>query len=150
MKAAVGLIDQSRVGRQECQGKSILLFFVLLCCFPKSRDFFLCKHEQITNCSPLFSPSHHLSNSSDCQSLSPKTQDGIDISMSDVKRSTTPPRSTHASYHPGGYGVSRGLQRARRPFLVKNALTGGAIMGFAVGVYWYSISKVSKNDLNVR
>lgn len=61
-------------------------------------------------------------------------------------RSTVSPRSTHASYHPGGYGVSEGLKRARRPFLVKNALTGGAIMAFCTGVYFYSISKVKQDD----
>lgn len=59
-----------------------------------------------------------------------------------VARSTVPPRSTHETYHPGGYGVSEGLKRARKPFLVRNAATGGAIAAFAVGVYYYSISKV--------
>lgn len=62
--------------------------------------------------------------------------------MANRKPSTVPPTSTHESYHPGGYGVSQGLQRARRPFFVKNIITGGAIMSFAVGVYWYSIAKV--------
>ncbi|PWN89270.1 hypothetical protein FA10DRAFT_231820 [Acaromyces ingoldii] len=63
-------------------------------------------------------------------------------------RSVVPPRSTHASYHPGGYGVSEGLKRARRPFAVRNAVTGSAIMAFAVGVYWYSISKVKQDDFS--
>ena len=59
-------------------------------------------------------------------------------------RSTIPPGiSTHSSYHPKGYGVSEGLKRARRPFAVRNAITGSAILGFCTAVYFYSISKVS-------
>lgn len=57
-------------------------------------------------------------------------------------RSTVPPRSTHATYHPGGYGVSEGLKRARKPYRVKNLVTGSLIVGFATSVYFYSISKV--------
>ncbi|KAK0556171.1 hypothetical protein OC844_005928 [Tilletia horrida] len=68
--------------------------------------------------------------------------------MSQVQRSTTPPRSTHASYHPGGYGVSEGLRRARRPYFWKNAVTGGLILSFATGVYYYSISKVKQDDFS--
>ncbi|KAL9936346.1 hypothetical protein V8E36_004414 [Tilletia maclaganii] len=64
--------------------------------------------------------------------------------MSQVQSSSTPPRSTHASYHPDGYGVSEGLKRARRPYFWKNAITGGAILAFATGVYYYSISKVKQ------
>lgn len=65
------------------------------------------------------------------------------LAMSTPQRSVVPPTSTHQSYHPGGYGVSEGLKRARRPFIVRNIVTGGAIAAFAVSVYWYSISKVS-------
>ncbi|CAD6924709.1 unnamed protein product [Tilletia controversa] len=68
--------------------------------------------------------------------------------MSQAQQSTTPPRSTHASYHPGGYGVSEGLKRARRPYFWKNAATGGAILGFATAVYYYSISKVKQDDFS--
>lgn len=50
--------------------------------------------------------------------------------------------STHASYHPGGYGVSEGLKRARRPYLVRNIATGSVIAAFATSVYLYSINKV--------
>ncbi|EPQ30583.1 uncharacterized protein PFL1_02107 [Pseudozyma flocculosa PF-1] len=67
---------------------------------------------------------------------------------SNATRSTVPPRSTHATYHPKGYGVSEGLKRARRPYLVKNIVTGSLIMGFAVGVYLYSISKVKQDDFS--
>jgi len=69
-------------------------------------------------------------------------------SMSQVQSSSTPPRSTHASYHPDGYGVSEGLKRARRPYFWKNAITGGAILAFATGVYYYSISKVKQDDFS--
>lgn len=55
-----------------------------------------------------------------------------------------PPRSTHATYHPGGYGVSEGLKRARAPYRIRNAVTGSLILGFVTAVYLYSISKVSR------
>lgn len=67
---------------------------------------------------------------------------GPDASYGSATRSTVPPRSTHATYHPGGYGVSEGLKRARKPYRMRNILTGSLIMGFATGVYFYSISKV--------
>jgi len=57
-------------------------------------------------------------------------------------RSTVPPRSTHETYHPGGYGISEGLKRARKPYRFRNLVTGTLIMGFATSVYFYSISKV--------
>ncbi|PWY97895.1 hypothetical protein BCV70DRAFT_202383 [Testicularia cyperi] len=63
-------------------------------------------------------------------------------------RSTVPPRSTHATYHPGGYGVSEGLKRARKPYRIRNLVTGGLIMGFATSVYFYSISKVKQDDFS--
>ncbi|KAN0064917.1 hypothetical protein ACQY0O_001974 [Thecaphora frezii] len=69
-------------------------------------------------------------------------------SSTSATRSTVPPRSTHATYHPKGYGVSEGLKRARRPYLFKNAVTGSLIMGFVVGVYFYSISKVKQDDFS--
>ncbi|KDN37372.1 hypothetical protein K437DRAFT_229229, partial [Tilletiaria anomala UBC 951] len=63
-------------------------------------------------------------------------------------RSTVNARSTHETYHPNGYGVSEGLKRARRPFFARNAITGLAIVGFAGGVYYYSISKVKQDDFS--
>ncbi|PWN50416.1 hypothetical protein IE53DRAFT_410919 [Violaceomyces palustris] len=71
-----------------------------------------------------------------------------DAASGSAARSTVPPRSTHATYHPKGYGVSEGLKRARRPYLVRNLITGTAIMSFAVGVYFYSISKVKQDDFS--
>ena len=42
-------------------------------------------------------------------------------------------------------GISPGLQRARRPFLVRNILTGLATSVFVVGVWAYSISAVKQD-----
>lgn len=67
---------------------------------------------------------------------------GPDASFGSATRSTVPPRSTHATYHPGGYGISQGLKRARKPYRVRNILTGSLIVAFATSVYFYSISKV--------
>lgn len=67
---------------------------------------------------------------------------GSNASYGSATRSTVPPRSTHATYHPDGYGISEGLKRARKPYRVRNILTGSLIMGFATSVYFYSISKV--------
>lgn len=67
---------------------------------------------------------------------------GSNASYGSATRSTVPPRSTHATYHPDGYGISEGLKRARKPYRMRNILTGSLIMGFATSVYFYSISKV--------
>jgi cytochrome c oxidase assembly factor 3 len=49
----------------------------------------------------------------------------------------------NTSPHP--QGISPGLQRARRPFLVRNILTGLTISAFVVGVWAYSISAVKQD-----
>ena len=57
--------------------------------------------------------------------------------------------SARASYFgPSGFQPSVGLERARRPFRTKNALTGLAIMGFAASVYAYSINAVKQDDFS--
>ncbi|KIS65942.1 uncharacterized protein UMAG_12036 [Mycosarcoma maydis] len=73
---------------------------------------------------------------------------GPDASFGSATRSTVPPRSTHATYHPGGYGISQGLKRARKPYRVRNILTGSLIVAFATSVYFYSISKVKQDDFS--
>ncbi|CDU24279.1 uncharacterized protein SPSC_03350 [Sporisorium scitamineum] len=73
---------------------------------------------------------------------------GSQASYGSATRSTVPPRSTHATYYPGGYGISEGLKRARKPYRVRNILTGSLIMGFATSVYFYSISKVKQDDFS--
>ncbi|GAA6004597.1 hypothetical protein JCM10207_000950 [Rhodosporidiobolus poonsookiae] len=55
-------------------------------------------------------------------------------------------RAAKATYHPGGYGVSEGLKRARRPFRTANFITGGLITAFAFSVYFYSIRAVAQDD----
>ena len=55
--------------------------------------------------------------------------------------------SARSSYYGAtGFTPSPGLERARRPFRAKNALTGLAIMAFVGGVYSYSISAVKQDD----
>lgn len=57
--------------------------------------------------------------------------------------------SARASYYgPSGYKPSPGLERARRPFRTKNALTGLAILAFAGSVYTYSINAVKQDDFS--
>jgi cytochrome c oxidase assembly factor 3 len=57
--------------------------------------------------------------------------------------------SARASYFgPSGFQPSAGLERARRPFRTKNALTGLGIMGFAAAVYTYSINAVKQDDFS--
>ncbi|RFU34350.1 hypothetical protein B7463_g1979, partial [Scytalidium lignicola] len=53
------------------------------------------------------------------------------------------PRS---SYYDKNYKQSPALIRARRPYLVKNALTGVGIFAFAIGVYSYTMSAVSQDE----
>ncbi|TKY87499.1 hypothetical protein EX895_003513 [Sporisorium graminicola] len=79
---------------------------------------------------------------------STQASNGSQASYGSATRSTVPPRSTHATYHPGGYGISEGLKRARKPYRVRNILTGSLIMGFATSVYFYSISKVKQDDFS--
>ena len=44
--------------------------------------------------------------------------------------------------------MSPGLQRAREPFKVRNAITGVVLASFAVGVWAYSISAVKQDDFS--
>ncbi|KPV75748.1 uncharacterized protein RHOBADRAFT_66272 [Rhodotorula graminis WP1] len=57
-------------------------------------------------------------------------------------------REARQTYHPGGYGVSEGLKRARRPFRTRNFVTGSLIFGFAASVYFYSIRAVAQDDFS--
>jgi len=61
---------------------------------------------------------------------------------------STSTRAAKASYHPGGYGVSKGLKRARRPFRTANFITGSLITAFAASVYFYSIRAVAQDDFS--
>ncbi|KAL7270747.1 hypothetical protein RUND412_006536 [Rhizina undulata] len=53
------------------------------------------------------------------------------------------PRS---SYYESDYRQGQSLIRARRPYVVKNALTGLAIVGFTLSVYLYTIRAVAQDD----
>ncbi|TBU33077.1 hypothetical protein BD311DRAFT_713051 [Dichomitus squalens] len=55
------------------------------------------------------------------------------------------PKVARASYRPKNV-MSPGLKRAREPFRLRNAITGLALAGFAVGVWAYSISAVKQDD----
>ena len=44
--------------------------------------------------------------------------------------------------------MSPGLLRARQPYLVRNALTGLALVGFCASVYTYSIQAVKQDDFS--
>ncbi|GLB34193.1 hypothetical protein LshimejAT787_0110770 [Lyophyllum shimeji] len=54
-------------------------------------------------------------------------------------------KTVNQSYRPRAGAMSPGLQRAREPYRVKNALTGLALGAFAVGVWAYSISAVKQD-----
>lgn len=53
------------------------------------------------------------------------------------------PRSSYYDKH---YKQSAALIRARRPYLVKNALTGVGIFAFAIGVYAFTIRAVAQDE----
>jgi len=53
------------------------------------------------------------------------------------------PRSSYYDKH---YKQSAALIRARRPYLIKNALTGLALFGFCGFVYSFTIRAVSQDD----
>ncbi|KAH0545048.1 hypothetical protein FGG08_000819 [Glutinoglossum americanum] len=56
------------------------------------------------------------------------------------------PLIPRSSYYDKHYRQSAALLRARRPYLIKNAVTGIAIFGFAIGVYAYTIKAVSQDE----
>lgn len=53
------------------------------------------------------------------------------------------PRSSYYDKH---YRQSAALIRARRPYLVKNAITGLAAFGFCIGVYAFTIRAVAQDE----
>jgi len=53
------------------------------------------------------------------------------------------PRS---SYYDKNYKQSAALIRARRPYLVKNMVTGAAIFAFTIGVYAFTIRAVAQDE----
>ncbi|KAF8313397.1 hypothetical protein DL93DRAFT_2058949 [Clavulina sp. PMI_390] len=56
--------------------------------------------------------------------------------------------SMSSSYRPKGYGVSPALRRAREPYRIRNGVTGGLLVAFAVSVWAYSISAVKQDNFD--
>ncbi|KAF8854463.1 hypothetical protein BDZ45DRAFT_805787 [Acephala macrosclerotiorum] len=53
------------------------------------------------------------------------------------------PRSSYYDKH---YKQSAALIRARRPYLVRNSLTGLGLFAFCIGVYSWTIKAVSQDE----
>ncbi|KAJ4404446.1 hypothetical protein N0V82_010497 [Gnomoniopsis sp. IMI 355080] len=51
-----------------------------------------------------------------------------------------------AGYYTRQKGQSAALLRARRPYLVKNAVTGLAMFALTAGVYMYTIKAVGQDE----
>ncbi|KAK6500878.1 hypothetical protein TWF506_003639 [Arthrobotrys conoides] len=51
-----------------------------------------------------------------------------------------------SSYYNPDYRQGQSLIRARSPYLVKNALTGVALMGFVISIYVYTIKAIKSDD----
>ncbi|CCX34874.1 hypothetical protein FPQ18DRAFT_360234 [Pyronema domesticum] len=56
------------------------------------------------------------------------------------------PRESQNSYYDADMRQGQSMIRARRPFVVKNALTGLAIAGFTACVYAYTIRAVAQDN----
>ncbi|KAK5056136.1 hypothetical protein LTR84_012689 [Exophiala bonariae] len=65
-------------------------------------------------------------------------------------RTTLPLRGLlkRSSYYDSDYRQSAALIRARRPYLVKNILTGTGIMLFAFGVFAFTIRAVGQDTFD--
>ena len=57
-------------------------------------------------------------------------------------------RAAQATYHPGGYGVSQGMRRARQRYNVSNFFMIMALFGVIGGIYAYSILAVEQEDFS--
>ncbi|OCT49285.1 hypothetical protein CLCR_11323 [Cladophialophora carrionii] len=53
-----------------------------------------------------------------------------------------------SSYYNPDYRTGAALLRARRPYLVKNTLTGIAIFGFAIGVFSFTLKAVGQETFD--
>ncbi|KAJ5127448.1 hypothetical protein N7448_008227 [Penicillium atrosanguineum] len=54
----------------------------------------------------------------------------------------------NSTYYGKDYRAGAALLRARRPFLVKNALTGFGLFAFTIGVYVYTIKAVGQEEFS--
>ncbi|RWA04382.1 hypothetical protein EKO27_g10728 [Xylaria grammica] len=57
-----------------------------------------------------------------------------------------PPGFGSSSYYDRQFRQSPALIRARKPYLVKNAVVGSAIAAFAVGIYIYTIRAIGQDE----
>ncbi|KAI0428107.1 hypothetical protein F5Y09DRAFT_10789 [Xylaria sp. FL1042] len=57
-----------------------------------------------------------------------------------------PPGFGSSSYYDRQFRQSPALIRARKPYLVKNAVVGSAIAVFAMGVYVYTIRAIGQDE----
>ncbi|KAG9242509.1 hypothetical protein BJ878DRAFT_515084 [Calycina marina] len=53
-----------------------------------------------------------------------------------------------SSYYDKHYKQSASLIRARRPYLIRNSLTGIGLFGFCISVYVFTIRAVSQDDFD--
>ncbi|KAJ5491499.1 hypothetical protein N7539_003066 [Penicillium diatomitis] len=56
--------------------------------------------------------------------------------------------SFNSTYYGKDYRAGAALLRARRPYLVKNAVTGFGLFAFAIAVYSYTIRAVGQEDFS--
>ncbi|KAJ5675807.1 hypothetical protein N7462_008704 [Penicillium macrosclerotiorum] len=54
----------------------------------------------------------------------------------------------NSTYYGKDYRAGAALLRARRPYLVKNALTGFGLFVFSIGVYAYTIRAVGQEEFS--
>lgn len=53
-----------------------------------------------------------------------------------------------SSYYQSDYTQSAALIRARRPYLIRNAITGLCIMAFAAGVFTFTLRAVGQESFD--
>ncbi|EXJ78285.1 hypothetical protein A1O3_09446 [Capronia epimyces CBS 606.96] len=51
-----------------------------------------------------------------------------------------------SSYYNPDYRTGAALNRARRPYLFKNLITGACIFSFAIGVFAFTLKAVGQDD----
>ncbi|KAF7713883.1 Cytochrome c oxidase assembly factor 3, mitochondrial [Penicillium ucsense] len=54
----------------------------------------------------------------------------------------------NSTYYGKDYRAGAALLRARRPYLVKNAVTGFGLFAFAIAVYSYTIRAVGQEEFS--
>ncbi|EAW15123.1 uncharacterized protein ACLA_057790 [Aspergillus clavatus NRRL 1] len=54
----------------------------------------------------------------------------------------------NSTYYGKDYRAGAALLRARRPYLVKNALTGFGLIAFTISVYAYTIRAVGQDEFS--